>query len=44
MPSPILSRRKWKLYAHDQHIVVVKGTSEKFTHPLMKALLWALYN
>lgn len=43
MPSPILSRRKWKLYAHDQHIVVVNGTREKFTHPLMKALLWALY-
>lgn len=43
MPSPILSRRKWKLYANDQHIVVVKGTREKFTHPLMKALLWALY-
>lgn len=43
MPSPILSRRKWKLYANDQHIVVVKGTREKFTHPLMKALLWGLY-
>jgi len=43
MPSQVLSRRKWKLYAHDQHIVVVKGTREKFTHPLMKALLWALY-
>lgn len=43
MPSAILSRRKWKLYAHDQHIIVVKGTAEKFTHPLMKALLWALY-
>lgn len=43
MPSQILSRRKWKLYAHDQHIVVVNGVREKFTHPLMKALLWALY-
>jgi hypothetical protein len=43
MPSPILSRRKWKLYAHNQHIVVVNGTREKFTHPLMKSLLWALY-
>ncbi len=43
MASPILDRRKWKLYAHDQHIVVVNGTREKFTHPLMKALLWALY-
>jgi len=43
MPSQVLSRRKWKLYAHDQHIVVVNGMSEKFTHPLMKAFLWALY-
>jgi len=43
MPSPILARRKWKLYAHNHHIVVVNGTREKFTHPLMKALLWALY-
>lgn len=43
MPSPILSRRKWMLRAHGQHIVVVKGTHERFTHPLMKALLWALY-
>jgi hypothetical protein len=43
MPSPVLSRRKWKLHAHDQQIVVVNGLREKFTHPLMKALLWALY-
>ena len=43
MPSQVLSRRKWKLHANDQHIIVVKGTREKFTHPLMKALLWALY-
>lgn len=43
MPSQILSRRKWKLYAHDQHIIVVNGTSEKTTHPLMKAFMWALY-
>ncbi len=43
MISPILSRRKWKLHAHEQHIVIVKGASEKITHPLMKAFLWALY-
>lgn len=43
MTSPILSRRKWMLRAHGQHIVVVKGTRERFSHPLMKALLWALY-
>lgn len=43
MPSPVLSRRKWKLYAHHQHIVVVNGTREKTSHPLMKAFLWALY-
>ncbi|MBZ0295593.1 MAG: hypothetical protein K8L99_23755 [Anaerolineae bacterium] len=43
MISPILSRRKWMLKAHDQHIVIVRGTRERFTHPLMKALLWALY-
>lgn len=43
MPSSILSRRKWKLNAHGQHIVIVKGTQERFSHPLMKAFLWALY-
>ncbi len=43
MTSPILTRRRWLLKAHGQHIVIVKGTNEKFTHPLMKALLWALY-
>jgi hypothetical protein len=31
------------LKAHGHHIVVVKGTAERFEHPLMKALLWALY-
>lgn len=40
---PILSRRKWMLHSGGQHIVVVKGVSERFSHPLMKALLWALY-
>ena len=43
MSAQILTRRKWKLYARDQHIVIVKGTQERFVHPLMKALLWALY-
>jgi hypothetical protein len=43
MTSPILSRRKWMLRTQGQHIVVVRGTRERFTHPLMKALLWALY-
>ncbi|MGB1288564.1 MAG: hypothetical protein ACPG7F_18660 [Aggregatilineales bacterium] len=45
-PEPthnILSRRRWMLKAHGQHIVVVKGTRERFVHPLMKALIWALY-
>lgn len=43
MTSPILTRRKWMLRTHGRHIVIVKGTHERFTHPLMKALLWALY-
>jgi hypothetical protein len=43
MISPIISRRKWKLYAHDRHIVIVKGSQERLSHPLMKAFLWALY-
>lgn len=43
MISPILSRRRWLLKAHDRHIVIVKGTHERLEHPLMKALLWALY-
>jgi hypothetical protein len=43
MVSPILSRKRWKLYAHDQHIVVVNGQRERFVHPLMKAFIWALY-
>jgi hypothetical protein len=43
MTSPILTRRKWMIRAHGQHIVVVKGTRERITHPLMKAFLWALY-
>jgi hypothetical protein len=41
--SPILTRHKWMLKAHGRHIVVVKNTLEKFEHPLMKALIWALY-
>lgn len=41
--SPVLSRRRWKLHANGQQIVVVRGTNERFVHPLMKALLWALY-
>lgn len=43
MTSPVLSRRKWMLRAYGQHIVIVKGTRERVTHPLMKAFLWALY-
>jgi hypothetical protein len=43
MISPILSRRRWKLYAHNQHIVVNYGLRERFVHPLMKAYIWALY-
>lgn len=41
--SKILMRRKWRLYAHGQSIVVVCGQRELFVHPLMKAYLWALY-
>lgn len=40
---PILSRRKWMLRSAGQHIVIVKGVRERFSHPLMKAFLWALY-
>lgn len=43
MPSPVLSRRMWKLHAHGQQIVVRNGVRERFVHPLMKALIWALY-
>lgn len=43
MLSPILSRHKWKLKAHGQHIIIVRGPRERFTHPLLKAFLWALY-
>ena len=43
MTSHILTRHKWALYSHGQHIVVVKGRNERFVHPLMKALLWGLY-
>lgn len=43
MLPEVLTRRRWLLRAHGQHIVVVRGTRERFTHPLMKALLWALY-
>lgn len=43
MISQVLTRRKWRLHAHGQHIVIVRGTRERFVHPLMKALIWALY-
>ncbi len=43
MISPVLSRRRWKLHAHGQSIVVKYGVRERFVHPLMKAYLWALY-
>lgn len=41
--SPILNRKRWKLYAHEHHIVVVRGSNERLVHPLMKAYIWALY-
>ncbi|MEL7432999.1 MAG: hypothetical protein AAFN11_03545 [Chloroflexota bacterium] len=41
--SPIFSRRRWKLYAQGQPIVVKHGRNERFVHPLMKAFIWALY-
>ncbi|MGJ3238676.1 MAG: hypothetical protein ACFE0Q_08225 [Anaerolineae bacterium] len=43
MLSPILTRRRWKLHAHGQQIVVKHGVRERFVHPLMKAYIWALY-
>ncbi len=43
MTSPVLTRRRWKLYAHGQHIVIARGQRERITHPLLKAFLWALY-
>lgn len=43
MPSKVLFRSRWKLYAQGQHIVVKYGLREKFTHPLLKAFIWALY-
>lgn len=43
MISQVLTRRRWMLRAHGQHIVVVRGVNERFEHPLMKALIWALY-
>jgi len=41
--SQVLTRRRWMLKAQGRHIVIVRGTQEKFEHPLMKALIWALY-
>lgn len=41
--SPVLRRRRWKLHAHGQSIVVKYGVRERFVHPLMKAYIWALY-
>jgi hypothetical protein len=41
--SQVLTRKRWLLKAHNQHIVVVRGNRERFVHPLMKALIWALY-
>lgn len=41
--SQVLTRRRWLLKAHNQHIVVVRGSNERFVHPLMKALIWAMY-
>lgn len=41
--SPVLNRRRWKLHAHNQSIVVKYGIRERFVHPLMKAYIWALY-
>lgn len=43
MTSPVLTRQRWRLHAHGQHIVIVRGERERITHPLLKAFLWALY-
>ncbi|MGB7340094.1 MAG: hypothetical protein WBC91_14455 [Phototrophicaceae bacterium] len=43
MLSPVLGRRRWKLHAHGQSIVVNYGLGERLVHPLMKAYIWALY-
>lgn len=39
----VLTRKRWRLHAHDKDIVVVRGGNERFVHPLMKAFIWALY-
>ena len=36
-------RRKLTFHAHGRTLVLVKRPSEKLEHPLMMALLWALY-
>lgn len=43
MKPEFLQYRRWKLTAHDQQMVFIHGRSERTTHVLMKAFLWALY-
>ncbi|MBZ0310539.1 MAG: hypothetical protein K8I82_31055 [Anaerolineae bacterium] len=40
--EPILPR-KWRVKAHQQQIILLRGMQERGEHVVMKALLWALY-
>lgn len=42
-PSEFIVPRKWRVQAHGQRIILVKGPNESAEHVLMKAFLWALY-
>lgn len=35
--------RKWRVKAHNQQTILIKGNSERTSHVLMKAFIWALY-
>lgn len=43
MSQEIILPRKWTVRAHEKRIIVIRGEQEKAVHPVMKALLWALY-
>lgn len=40
--EPILPRH-WRVKAHQQQIILLRGSQERGEHVVMKALLWALY-
>jgi hypothetical protein len=43
MPNDLLQWRRWTFRAHGQRMLFVRGRSERPTHVIMKAFLWALY-